>query len=78
MLVIRGGTYGDKTELLPIYKIQSLSKKQSPYQRRNGLANLVVHTASGKVGIPYINNDTAAHIIDDFLYKIETDKRKWM
>ena len=78
MLVIRGGAYGDKTELLPIYKIQSLSKKQSPYQRRNGLANLVVHTASGKVGIPYIDNGIAQNIMDEFLYRIETDKRKWM
>lgn len=78
MLVIRGGTYGDKTELLPIYKIQSLSKQQSPYQRRNGLANLVVHTASGKVGIPYIDNGIAQNIMDEFLYRIETDRRKWM
>ncbi len=78
MLVIRGGTYGDKTELLPIFKIQSLSKKQSPYQRRKGLANLVVHTASGKVGIPYIDNATAQNIMDEFLYRIEIDKRKWM
>jgi len=31
MLVIKGGAYGDKTEILPIYKIQSLSKKQTPY-----------------------------------------------
>ena len=78
MLVVKGGTYGDKTELLPIYKIQSLSKKQSPYQRRNGLANLIVHTASGKVGIPYIDNGVVQDIMDEFLYRIETDKRKWM
>ena len=77
MLVIKGGTYGDKTELLPIYKIQSLSKDQSPYQRRNQLANLTVHTASGKVGIPYIDNGVAQNIMDEFLFRIETDKRKW-
>ena len=78
MLVIRGGTYGDKTEMLPIYKIQSLSRKQSPYQKRNDLANLVVHTASGKVGIPYIKNETAKNIMDEFIYRIEVDNRKWM
>lgn len=78
MLVIRGGTYGDKTEMLPIYKIQSLSRKQTPYQRRNNLANLIIHTASGKVGIPYIENAIAQNIMDEFLYRIEVDKRKWM
>ena len=78
MLVIKGGAYGDKTEILPIYKIQSLSKKQTPYQRRNNLANLVIYTAAGKVAIPYINKDRVQQIMDKFLYLIERDRRKWM
>lgn len=78
MFVIKGGAYGDKTEMLPIYKIQSISKKQTPYQRRNDLGNLVIHTASGKVGIPYINIERCQEIMDRFLYLIEIDRRKWM
>jgi putative membrane protein len=78
MIVITGGAYGDKTEMLPIYKIQSLSKTQSPYQKRNNLANLVIHTAAGKVAIPYINIDIVQEVMDKFLYLIEVDKRKWM
>jgi len=78
MIVITGGAYGDKTEMLPIYKIQSISKDQSPYQRRNNLANLVIHTAAGKVAIPYIDVDHVHEIMDKFLYLIEIDRRKWM
>ena len=78
MFVIKGGAYGDKTEMLPIYKIQSISKKQTPYQRRNDLGNLIIHTASGKVGIPYINIERCQEIMDRFLYLIEIDRRKWM
>ena len=78
MIVIRGGTYGDKTEMLPIHKIQSLSRHQSPYQRRKDLASLTLFTASGRVGIPYIDNTIAKRIMDEFLYRIEVDKRKWM
>ena len=78
MIVIRGGAYGDKTEMLPIYKIQSISKTQSPYQRRNNLANLVIDTASGKVAIPYIDIVHVQDIMDKFLYLIEIDRRKWM
>ena len=78
ILVIRGGTYGDKTEILPLYKIQSLSKKQTPYQGRKDLASLVINTASGKVGIPYIEEKVAQRLMDIFLYKVEKDKRKWM
>jgi len=78
ILVIRGGTYGDKTEILPLYKIQSLSKRQTPYQGRKDLASLVINTASGKVGIPYIEEKVAQRLMDIFLYKVEKDKRKWM
>jgi len=78
MIIITGGAYGDKTEMMPIYKIQSLSKKQTPYQRRNDLANLVIHTASGTVAIPYIDSSRAQVIMDKFLYLIEVDRRKWM
>jgi putative membrane protein len=78
MLVIKGGAYGDKTEILPIYKIQSLSKKQTPYQRRKGLANLIIHTAAGKLAIPYIHGDQVQRMMDKFLYLIEVDRRKWM
>lgn len=78
MLVIKGGAYGDKTEMLPIYKIQSLSQNQTPYQRRNDLANLIIHTAAGKVAIPYIGIDKVQEIMDKFLYLIEVDRRKWM
>lgn len=78
MIVIRGGAYGDKTEMLPIYKIQSISQKQTPYQRRNDLVNLIIHTAAGKVAIPYIDSRIAQDMMDKFLYLIEVDRRKWM
>lgn len=78
MIVIHGGRYGDKTEILPIYKIQALSKYQTPYQRRKKLASLSIFTASGQVAIPYISEAIAQRIMDIFLYKIEIDKRKWM
>lgn len=78
MLVVNGGSYGDKTEVLPIYKIQSFSKISSPYQRRKGLCSLVIYTASGRVGIPYIPAEDAAAIVDELLYKVEIDHRPWM
>ena len=78
MLVINGGSYGDKTEVLPIYKIQSFTKTSSPYQRRKDLCSLTLHTASGRVGIPYIPQSDATSIVDELLYKVEVDHRPWM
>ena len=78
MLVIQGGTYGNKVEVMPLYKIQSISLHQTPYQSRNALANLTIHTASGKVGIPYIDKNEAQRLMDLYLYKVENDKRTWL
>ena len=78
MIIIKGGTFGDKTTLFPIYKLQSAALKQNIYQRRRELASLVLYTASGGTSIPYIKRDTAEQILDYVLYKVEVDVRKWM
>jgi putative membrane protein len=78
LLYVQGGIFGDKSELLPIFKIQALEIYQSPYQSKNGLCNINFFTASGKIQIPYINIHLANQISDNFIYKVETDLRKWM
>ena len=78
MLIIHGGSYGDKTEVLPIYKIQAMEQVSTPYQRRKNLTSLVIHTASGRVGIPYISMMDAENIMNELVYKVEIDKRTWM
>ena len=78
MFIIHGGSYGDKTEVLPIYKIQAMENTSSPYQRRKNLTSLIIHTASGRVGIPYIPIEDAETIMNELLYKVEIDKRTWI
>jgi putative membrane protein len=78
MIYIRGGVFGDKAEVMPMFKIQSVEMHQSPYQTRNRLASVTLHTASGKLRIPYIGHNTCIELMDLLLYKSESDKRKWM
>lgn len=78
MVVVRGGVFGDKTTLFPLYKLQSAALKQNFYQRRHGLASVVLYTASGGTSIPYISKTTAQQLMDYFLYRVESDHRKWM
>lgn len=78
MIYIKGGVFGDKAEVMPMFKIQSVEMHQSPYQTRNELASITLHTASGKLMIPYINQKTCIGLMDILLYKSESDKRKWM
>ena len=78
MLVIHGGAFGDKTTVLPIYKIQAFDKNSTPYQRRKGLVSLTLHTASGRVKIPYVEQEIIEYMTNELLYKVEKDKRPWM
>lgn len=72
------GVFGEQATLLQYYKIQSVQIRQTPYQRRKGLANIDFFTAAGRAGIPYIDLEIAQQLKDYVLYKIETDDRKWM
>ena len=72
------GTFGHHFEMLHIYKVQAVSIKQSWYQRRKSLATVVLHTAAGSMKIPFIALQQAEALENFFLYKIESDTRKWM
>ena len=78
LIFISGGVFGDKAEVLPMYKIQALSLHQSPYQTNNQLCSLTLFTASGKIKIPYIDVSNGKQLADLLIYKVESDKRKWM
>ncbi len=78
MIAIYGGTFGDKTTLFPLYKIQSVVLKQNIYQRRHHLASIVIYTASGGTSIPYIDKSLAENVMDYLLFRVESDNREWM
>ena len=74
-LVSRGGFIGKKVDALLMRKAQSVGLKQSPLQRRKGLATLQIQLASGRVTVPYIDYRVACQLRDYILYKTETNHR---
>ncbi|MBK8518504.1 MAG: PH domain-containing protein [Saprospiraceae bacterium] len=78
LIYIKGGIFGDKEEVLQMFKIQALKIHQTPYQTRHQLADITLHTASGKIKIPYISLSSCHYMVDLLLYKAESDTRKWM
>lgn len=76
-LVRRSGMIGYRTVALLYRKVQRVTVKQSPLQRRKGLATLRVYMASGSVRIPYIRHTTAKQLRDYMLYKVESSTRAW-
>ncbi|NNF36598.1 MAG: PH domain-containing protein [Saprospiraceae bacterium] len=78
MVIVKGGTFGDRTTMFPLYKLQSAALRQNFYQRRKDLATVVLYTASGGTSIPYIDKSVAESVVNYMLYKVESDSRKWM
>lgn len=70
---------GKSHKMLSLYKVQAVAVNQNWYQRRHGLATLVMHTASGRTfNVPYIELELAQGLRDMVVYRIEIDERAWM
>lgn len=77
-IYLKGGAFGDKHIVSPLFKTQSLKISQNPFQRRKDLVNLTLFNASGSESIPFIPRETALKMSNFILFKIEIDKRHWM
>jgi len=78
VLYVGGGIFGDRHALMPLFKIQSVSIHQSPYQSRRDLSTVKVMTASGSMIIPYITMGLASKLHDYLMYSIESSRKDWM
>ncbi|GAB4414039.1 MAG: PH domain-containing protein [Bacteroidia bacterium] len=78
LLHIRSGVLGHRDTLLHLRKVQGVALGQSPYQRRHGLACLELYTAAGSLELPYLALDTARHLRDYLLCRVEADRGAWM
>lgn len=78
ILHLQHGLFGNYNEALKLSKIQSVSLRQSLFQRRNRLANIIIYTASGKLIIPFTDLIFAQNAVNYFMYKVESDNKTWM
>ena len=72
------GFIGQRAAILRWYKVQSVTLKQSPFQRRKALATLNFSTAGGNLTLPYIPLAQAKELKDYVLYVVERSKEDWM
>jgi len=70
-LQLQEGFFTRNTTHLLWKKIQGVSLKQSPYQQRHQIANLLLHTASGDITLPYLPLKKAKPIRDFVLFQVE-------
>ena len=73
----RGGFVGRRVDAFLYRKVQSVTLKRSPIERRNGLATLQVELASDTVTVPYMDHGVAWRLRDYILYTVESSRRRW-
>ena len=78
MLIVGKGLLETHLTYLDIFKVQNIKMKQSIFQKRSNVADLVLQTASGKIEIPCIGYQEAIKIYNHTLYKVEISNAPWM
>ncbi|MFT5138383.1 MAG: putative membrane protein [Lysobacterales bacterium] len=73
----RNGFIGTKTTIFPLFKVQNIELRQTPGQRRKGLAHLTIHLASHSLHIPYMKVEDAKKMQDLMLFHVESTNRPW-
>lgn len=76
-LASRSGFLGSGVKAFLMRKVQSATVRQSPLQRRKGLATLQVQLACGRIAVPYIDRREACALRDYILYRVESSRRRW-
>ena len=77
-IYVRKGLLGVEYACFPYDKIQQVRFKQSIFMRRKQLATPYFVLASGKARVPFLPQSLASNILNKGLYRVESEKPKWM
>lgn len=76
--LLKRGFVFPSTLLIPNYKLQNISLKQSFFQKRREVASLQLYSAAGGESIVHLPYNEACELYNYLLFCIESSKRKWM
>ncbi|MBL4642342.1 MAG: PH domain-containing protein [Flavobacteriaceae bacterium] len=78
ILLIGKGRVETHGTYLSFFKVQNIKIKQTIFQKRRKVVNLVLQTASGKITLPCVEENRAITLYNYILYKVESSKESWM
>ncbi|WP_283639570.1 PH domain-containing protein [Mesonia mobilis] len=76
-IIKKQGIWNQETEILELYKLQSVTVKQPLWFKKRKLYNLEFHTAGGDLSFPLVHEEVLKNLNYSF-YKIETSTKAWM
>ena len=74
---VRSGLVGSSIAIFPLFKTQRVALRQTPGQRRAGVAHLTLHLASGAMTVPHVPVEDARRMADLALYRTESTQSRW-
>lgn len=78
VLICGSGKISTNTTYFEYFKLQYIKMNQTVFQKRSGVTDLVLKTASGSITIPCIPKDKAIELYNFILYKTEISTEQWM
>ena len=78
MILVGKGLIDTHYTYFQLFKVQNVKIKQSIFQKRRNIADLILQTASGKIRIPCIRYKDAIEIFNYATYKSIISKESWM
>ncbi|WP_442267092.1 PH domain-containing protein [Tenacibaculum sp. ZS6-P6] len=78
LILVGGGIIETSETYLELFKVQNVKMKQTIFQRRRKITDIILQTASGKIKIPSITMERANELYNHILYKVETSTKEWM
>ncbi len=78
LLIVGSGKIGTDTTYFPYYKLQSIELRQTIFQKKRTIYDIILQNATEKIKLPCVNQRTANYIYNYFLYQTEISTKKWM
>lgn len=77
-IMVASGLIETHYTFFEMFKVQNVKMKQTIFQKRKEVADVILQSASGKISIPCLPKSRALEIYNLILFKVETDNRTWM
>ncbi|RXG28853.1 PH domain-containing protein [Leeuwenhoekiella palythoae] len=76
-VILRKGVWNQKTEIIELFKLQSVTVSQPVWYKKRDLYNYTFHTAGGDLSFP-VTSAEAQRYINYALYRVEVSREAWM
>ena len=78
MLEIGSGQFSTEIIYFELFKIQHVKMRQTIFQKKRNVSDIILQTASGKIKIPCLNKNLAIELFNILLFRTETSDKSWM